>query len=210
MMRTQAPRRPSRQTQTSQLPQLSHRGMVSRQTISPYQTSSGDRFQVQLRPPQPRLVQTRVRIFYSPPTTNFRTQRLKGAAMSKYTDYIRRLFDEADDRYQQVRTNPVTGGRFMRGLDPLREQLRLAENVLLARDWFERQRPADAPPFPLTDADRERIKVDGVAYIVSLFARSLAMRDYEISEHPEFEEYARGVMAATDLIPDYLANDPSS
>jgi hypothetical protein len=127
--------------------------------------------------------------------------------MSRYTDYVRRLFDQADDRYQQVRTNPVTGGRFMRGLDPLGEQLRLAESVLLARDWFERQRPADAPPFPLTDADRQRIKVDGVAYIVSLFARSLAMRDYEIGGHPEFEEYARGVMAATDLIPDCLAND---
>ncbi len=128
--------------------------------------------------------------------------------MSKYTDYVRRLFNDADDRYQQVRTNPVTGGRFMRGLDPLGEQLRLAENVLLVRDWFESQRPADAPSFPLTSADRERIKVDGVAYIVSLFARSLAMRDYNIGEHPEFEEYARGVMAATDLIPDCLANDP--
>jgi hypothetical protein len=75
--------------------------------------------------------------------------------MNKYTDYVRRLFDEADDRNQQVRTNPVTGGRFMRGLDPLREQLRLAENVLLARDWFDRQRPAGAPSFPLTQADRE-------------------------------------------------------
>jgi hypothetical protein len=100
----------------------------------------------------------------------------------------------------------VTGGRFVRGRDPLPEQKRLAVKALRARDWFAPQRPANASELPLTYEDRERIKIGGVDYIVSVFARSLAMRDYEIEGHPRFDQYARGVMASENA-PDLLTND---
>jgi hypothetical protein len=127
--------------------------------------------------------------------------------MTSYEDQVEKLFEEADDRHDEFRRNPVTGGRFVRTIDPVRPQKRLAEKALEARDWFAPQRPRDATELPLTYEERERIKVEGVGYIVALLARSLAMRNYETKGHPRFEEYARGVMASP-LTPGFVRNDP--
>lgn len=132
----------------------------------------------------------------------------KEGKMKNYTAIARQLLANANDRHEPVRENPVTGGRFVPGLDPLYKQVRLAAKALEARDWFEQQRPVGAPQLPLTYHDRERIKTGGVDYIVSLFARSLATRDYLIDDHPDFAEYACGVMAEVELTPDLVRNDP--
>ena len=43
-------------------------------------------------------------------------------------------------------------------------------------------------------------------YIVSVFARSLACRDYEMEGHPNFDVYARGVMASN-MTPEFIRKD---
>src|SRR4029434_11265425 len=76
-----------------------------------------------------------------------------------------------------------------------------AVNALKARDW------SGVPDLPLTHHDRELKKgKGGVDYIKSLFARSLAYRDYRTEGHPMFDEYARGVMAS-DMIPEWLREE---
>ena len=127
--------------------------------------------------------------------------------MFSYTEHVEQLFAEAPDRYEKYRSNPVTGGMFLRGVDPVGPQKRIALKALKARDWFEPQRPLDAPELPLTKEGRERIKVEGIGYIISLLARSLCMCGYETEGHPRLDEYARGVMAST-LTPDFIRNDP--
>jgi hypothetical protein len=124
-----------------------------------------------------------------------------------YQEQATHLLEEADDRRSEIRRNPVTGGHFHRSLDPLAPQIRIASKALEARDWFASQRPPDATELPLTSDERERIKVEGVGYIVALLARPLAMRDYEIKGHPRFPEYARGVMASP-FTPDFIRNNP--
>lgn len=104
--------------------------------------------------------------------------------------------------------NPVTGGWFVLGLDPIGPQNRLAGKALKARIWFASQKPPDAPDLPLTYEERERLKGGcNLDYIVALLGRSLAMRYYETEGHPGFDEYARGVMASP-LTPDFIRNDP--
>ena len=104
------------------------------------------------------------------------------------------------------RTNPVTGGRFIQGFDPIVPQTRRATRALEARAWFEAHKPADAPLLPLTQGERESLKVGGLAYLVSLFARSLAYRDYQIHGHPHFDTYACGCFASG-LLPPHVQND---
>jgi hypothetical protein len=116
------------------------------------------------------------------------------------------LFKNAPDRSAEVRENPVTGGRFVAGVDPVRPQKLKAQSALEARESFKAQKSDDAPDLPLTYAERERSKVDGLPYIVSLFARSLACRDYEMEGHPSFDVYARGVMAS-DMTPMFIRED---
>jgi hypothetical protein len=120
---------------------------------------------------------------------------------------VEHLFANADDRHEEFRRNPVTGGGFVRGLDLIRPQKQLAVKALEARAWFEAQRPSDAAELPLSNEEREFIKAGGVNYIVSVFGRSLEAGDYKMEEHARFEEYARGVMASP-LTPEHVRNDP--
>ena len=84
----------------------------------------------------------------------------------------------------------------------------LAQKALKAREWFAKQKPDDAPALPLSYAARERLK--GAAaplhYIVSLFGRSLDARGFRTEGHPNFDEYARGVMASK-LTPAFIRED---
>lgn len=116
------------------------------------------------------------------------------------------LFETAYDQHAEVRANPITGGTFISGLDPIRPQMARARAALDARKWFAAHKPDDAPELPLRQVDRESLKVEGLPYIVSLFARSLADRDYRTEEHPKFDEYARGVMAS-DMTPEFIRKD---
>src|SRR5262249_5877706 len=110
---------------------------------------------------------------------------------------VDRLFDEASDRFYSLRTNPVTGGLWANGLDPVAPQKERARRALRARLWFAKNGPPDAPPLPLSYGEREDLKCgDYFLYIVALFARSLAAREYDFDVHPSFEDFARGVLAS--------------
>ena len=120
---------------------------------------------------------------------------------------VEELFENAPDRYAEVRENPVTGETFVAGLDPIRPQMARAQAALDAHEWFAAHKPGDAPELPLRQVDREDLKVEGLPYIVSVFARSLADRNYRTDGHPKFDEYARGVMAS-DMTPEFIRKDP--
>lgn len=120
---------------------------------------------------------------------------------------VDRLFNEAPDRNNPwERTNPVTGGRWVPGLDPIGPRKRAAYRAFRARAWFAENGPPDAPPFPLKYWDRERLKVGGLPHIVAWYARSLEALRYDLDEHPSFEDYARGVMASRFTAP-FVKND---
>jgi hypothetical protein len=120
--------------------------------------------------------------------------------MTKVKLKVEELFKNAPDRFAkfgEFRENPVTGGGFVAGLDPIGPQKLAAQRALEAREWFAAQKPDDAPQLPLSAVDRDRLKGDGgLNYIVSEFASSLRSRDYRTEGHPKFDEYARGVMAS--------------
>jgi hypothetical protein len=65
-----------------------------------------------------------------------------------------------------------------------------------ARKWFADNGPADLQPLPLGYNERERLKGGGALHILAWYARSLACRNYDVLEHPSFEDYACGVMAS--------------
>jgi hypothetical protein len=121
---------------------------------------------------------------------------------------VDRLFGEAPDRFHSWRTNPVTGGRWVVGLDRIGPQKRAAVRALRARAWFAEHGPPDAPPLPLSYAARERLKAEGgVSRIIGWYARSLRARGYDVDEHPPFDDYACGVMAS-ERAPDCIRQDP--
>jgi hypothetical protein len=125
---------------------------------------------------------------------------------AEYVREAKRLFAAAPDRLDKVRTNPVTGYRWLNGADPIGEQIRAAARALMARDQFADMAPANAPPLPLSYAERERLKVGGVSHLVAWFARSLEGHAYDLGVHPPFEPYARGVLASH-YTPYFITND---
>ncbi len=125
---------------------------------------------------------------------------------AQYVREAKQLFATAPDRLDKVRTNPVTGYRWLNGADPIGEQIRAAARTLMARDQFVDMAPANAPPLPLSYPEREKLKIGGVPHIVAWFARSLEGHDYDLGVHPPFEPYARGVLASP-YAPYFITND---
>jgi hypothetical protein len=119
---------------------------------------------------------------------------------------VDRLFGENPPRYGQRCTNPVTGGHYVGGLDPITPQKRMARLALLAREWFAPHGPPDAPPLPVSHDEREDLKSGGLPHMVAWYARSLEGRDYDLDEHPSFDDYACGVMAS-DFAPDFIKTE---
>ena len=109
---------------------------------------------------------------------------------------VDRLFREDPPRYGQQCVNPVTGGHYLGGLDPIAPQKRMARRALMARIHFSVNGPHDAPPLPLSYGEREDLKIGGLPTIVALYARSLEARDYDLEEHPSFATYAAGILAS--------------
>jgi hypothetical protein len=122
-----------------------------------------------------------------------------------YKSKIDRLFDEAADRFEQERQNPITGSRFT-GIDPIKPQKQAALRALLAREHFAMTGPEDAPRLPLSYEERENLKDGGLSHVVAWFARSLAAQDYNFDRHPSFVSYARGVLASPHA-PDFIKKD---
>ena len=99
-------------------------------------------------------------------------------------------------RSKSVRRNPVTGGGFVWGVDPIAPQTKAAIVALLAREYFSDHGPSDAPPLPLSHDDIEDYRdARGLACIVGFFARSLKRLDYDLRKHPSFDDFACGLMA---------------
>jgi hypothetical protein len=87
------------------------------------------------------------------------------------------------------------------------KQRQFERQALAAREWFKQHGPPDAPVFPIGYAEREQLKVGGLAHIVAWYARSLAGCGYNYAEHPSFDDYAAGVMASEEHAPDFIRNN---
>jgi hypothetical protein len=117
---------------------------------------------------------------------------------------VDRLFALDRKKYHgQRRQIPVVGGSYVPGEDNIKPMKKLARAALLARKWFADNGPPDIQPLPLSYGDREELKAGGAPHILAWYARSLACRNYDVLEHPLFDDYARGVMAS-EFAPDFI------
>jgi len=112
---------------------------------------------------------------------------------------VEQLFSGIKANRGECCVNPITGGKFVMGLDPIAIQKKEAIVALLAREWFAVNGPSDAPPLPLYDVDSYR-NARGLKGVVGFYARSLSRagygrKRYEVQTHPSFEDFARGLMA---------------
>jgi hypothetical protein len=108
---------------------------------------------------------------------------------------VDRLFAELNAKPGECCDNPVTGGGFVWGVDPIAEQKEAAIVALLAREWFAANGPPDAPPLPFShDVDSYR-DARGLKGVVGFYARSLERVGYDLRNHPLFDDFARGLMA---------------
>jgi hypothetical protein len=119
--------------------------------------------------------------------------------MNIVKSHVDHLFRDAPDRSDKIRQNPVTGGSWLVGADPIAPQKRMAHRALFAREWFAVYGPHDAPPLPLSDAELEDLKyTDPFSHSVSCFADSLRANDYDLNQHPSFKDYVCGLLASED------------
>ena len=112
---------------------------------------------------------------------------------------VEQLFAEIKAKRGECCVNPITGGGFVMGLDPIAIQKKEAIVALLAREWFAVNGPSDAPPLPLCDVDSYR-DARGLKGVVGFYARSLSRqgygrRRYDVCNHPSFDDFACGLMA---------------
>jgi hypothetical protein len=124
-------------------------------------------------------------------------------------DYrIERLVDElfGSFRHGENCRNPVTGAGYIHGVDPIAPQKEVARRGLLAREWFADYGPPDLQPLPLGYNERELLKHGGLDHILAWYARSLECRNYDVLEHPAFDDYARGVMAS-EFCPSFIKTE---
>jgi hypothetical protein len=114
---------------------------------------------------------------------------------------VDRLFSNIKAKRGESCDNPVTGGGFVWGIDPIATQKKEAVARLRAREWFALYGPPDAPPLPLSHADEEDYRnARGLKGVVGFFARSLSRQGYgrqpyDVCKHPSFDDFARGLMA---------------
>jgi hypothetical protein len=108
---------------------------------------------------------------------------------------VERLFAEVSANRGDLCTNPVTGGDFVYGFDPIQLQKKMAHHALRAREDFAVNGPADAPQLPLEHWECERVRWSGkpLDYLTGQYARSVVPL-YNVKAHPSFEDYARGVL----------------
>jgi hypothetical protein len=103
------------------------------------------------------------------------------------------LFGKIKAKHGECCDNPVTGGGFVWGIDPIATQKKEAIAALRAQEWFAVNGPPDAPPLPLYDFDSYR-GARGLKGVVGFYARSLSRQDYDVRKHPSFEDFACGLM----------------
>jgi hypothetical protein len=133
-------------------------------------------------------------------------------AMSIIKSHVDRLFEDAPPRRGQLCENPVVGGYYVGGEDPIAPQKRMVHRALLAREWFAVYGPRDAQPLPISSTEIETRKYawdskhPAHSYIVSRFANSLLANNWDFNSHPSPEDFACGVMAS-EHTPDFVKSD---
>jgi hypothetical protein len=101
--------------------------------------------------------------------------------------------------YGTLSRNPVHGGSYVAGIDPIKPQKEAARTALLAREWFRVHGPADAQPLPVSYDERESLKGRALlTHILAWYARSWEGRNYD-GEHPSFADYVSGVLWEAEL-----------
>jgi hypothetical protein len=122
------------------------------------------------------------------------------------------LFAKSAARYGQQCENPVTGGRYVGGLDPIEPQKRMARDALLARERFAIVGPKDMQPLPISDEEIEDLKYawdskqPARSFILSCFGDSVRINGHDLKSHPSLKAFARGIMAS-EHTPDFVKND---
>jgi hypothetical protein len=120
--------------------------------------------------------------------------------VSKATEYliarqVDELFAMIPARYGDNCKNPVTGGGFIYGDDPIEPQKEAARRILLQIEQFALNGPADAQPLrPVLYCDHKEVREERFVldYLVRYYARSV--EDHDPEEHPSFADYASGVL----------------
>jgi hypothetical protein len=127
---------------------------------------------------------------------HIRRSKMVPSFKSPIEEIVDRLFSEIKAKRGESCYNPVTGGGFVWGIDPIATQKKEAVARLRAREWFAQNGPPDAPPLPLSHADVDGYRdARGLKGVVGFFARSLSRQDYDVQKHPSFDDFARGLMA---------------
>lgn len=117
--------------------------------------------------------------------------------MSLLQEHVDQLFADAAPQRGQLCRNPVVGGEWLVGADPIAVQKKRARRALLAREWFYFYGPPDAPPLPLSGIEQEDMRYqDPFHHLVAEYARSLAGNDWDFLTHPSFDDFARGALAS--------------
>jgi hypothetical protein len=127
---------------------------------------------------------------------------------------VERLFTENLPIYGNPCHNPVTGGSYIGGLDPIEEQKAAASRALQARNWFAYTGPADAQPLPISASERGDIHLrDDYArflfhHILELYSRSLEAQQFDFIQHPPFAAFVSGVLSDAEHDGGHLPNCP--
>jgi len=116
---------------------------------------------------------------------------------------VERLFGEISAKRGELCTNPVTGGEFVYGFDPIRLQKKIAYHALLAREDFALNGPADAPRLPLEHWECEQVRWSGrpLDYFTAQYAKCMVAL-YNVKAHLSFDDYARGILWEHDNVPE--------
>jgi hypothetical protein len=74
---------------------------------------------------------------------------------------------------------------------------KLKRQAQLARERFAVEGPPDAPSLPLSHDEIEDARnARGLTGACGFYARSLALRQWDLQEHPSFRDFTRGLMAS--------------
>ena len=115
--------------------------------------------------------------------------------MSIIKTHVDHLFSEAERLHPRGLENPVTGEYWLANVVPAGPEKRDACRALLAREWLTFYGPPDAPLLPVSDVEIElAMNYGDFSYVVARFAISLRANDWDFNKHPNFEDFARGLL----------------
>jgi hypothetical protein len=108
---------------------------------------------------------------------------------------VERMFGEISAKRGKLCTNPVTGGDFVYGSDPIKKQKEAAYKRLAAREHFALHGPPDAPRIPTDDYARNRAKhASGLlGFMTAQYIWSLE-NQHDLTVHPSFADFASGLL----------------